>query len=242
VFVGFTPLRHTSQNDRDGFCDNFLITASAIGSRDYTNKMMDTILKSLRLNEDFIKFRLNGGVVQKKYRYTVTNINKHHKVYSGYFIMLKPTYLCIFSYCFLVFYLSGCTPTKKLNVIDIKPNIGEEKSIGIGDLFFENSKTSGTVFDASPGPCLTGETVGANSRTYLTLVGLRKETITLQYSEYFKQLCSPYAYNRYGLRPVKEAYNKRLDYSIELKTIIFKEYEFAILSVEGGKLTYKRLK
>jgi hypothetical protein len=151
--------------------------------------------------------------------------------------------LCLF----IPFVLSGCltTPEYKsieISVNDIKPNTGEEKIIGMGDLFLEHSSYSGTAYDFPYSRCSGGETVGSNLRIDLTLVGLSKETITLQYSEYFKELCGPNAYNRYGSWLVKEGYNKRFDYSVEGKIITFKEYEFAILSIENGKLKYKRLK
>ena len=68
----------------------------------------------------------------------------------------------------------------------------------------------------------------------LSVVELSNKKVALQYAEYFKNGNDPWM--------IKTAFNKRLDYSLSDKVLRFKGYEFEILSVENGRLHYKRIK
>lgn len=107
------------------------------------------------------------------------------------------------------------------------PKVALEKTGGVGDVFFSFTHMG----SYSPGD---------NWMFELTIVELNDQKLGLQYSEYF------YNIPRFLGDPsgwiIKEAFNRRFDYTIAYKTIRFKSYEFEILGVDKGQIKYKRIK
>lgn len=102
------------------------------------------------------------------------------------------------------------------------PKINDEKMASTGDIFFKFTRLGGP-YDPN------------NWKYELAIVELNKEKIGLMYSEYFYNL-------RRGGWLIKEGFNKRFDFPVDDKIIRFKEYEFEILSLEQGRIKYKRIK
>lgn len=125
----------------------------------------------------------------------------------------------------LFFLIAGCTPS----IVTI-PDTGNEITAGIGDVFFSYSLIT---------------PLGNSDRFDLTIVELNDEEFGILYNEYIMQ--SPLT-SRAGTPTgwlIKQGFTKRFDYPLkELKENIirFKNFEFAIVSISGGQITYKRVK
>ena len=127
--------------------------------------------------------------------------------------------------------LAGCVPgmyppqTGNVSEETI-PAAGEEYAASIGDTFFKYYITGN--YGGSPN----------NWQFDLTVVELSNKKLGLQYSEYTYQV-NPYSY--VGSWLIKDGFNKRFDFSLEDKTLYFKDYVFEVISVEKGKIRYKRI-
>ncbi len=106
------------------------------------------------------------------------------------------------------------------------PLIGDESSAGVGDVFFTFTR-------------LMGFGKKGDIKYNLTVVELSEEKIGLQYTEY-TYYSNPYTYSSGWL--IKEGFNKRFDYAMENKVVRFKGFEFEIVGVKDGMITYKRTK
>jgi len=127
-----------------------------------------------------------------------------------------------------IFIFAGCTTTGTVNpAITGTPAVGVESSVSVGDIFFNKE------------PQIKPFATNQQGKFDLTVVELNDKKIGLQYAEYlytmnFNTFQSAYL--------VKQGFNKRFDYDLSNKVIRFKGYEFEVLSVKDGMLTYKRLK
>lgn len=119
---------------------------------------------------------------------------------------------------------------------------GEEKVAGIGDSFFEHSEGQ-TVTEPT---YLPSGTVSSGFKYDLTVVELNKEKLSLQYNEFTYQPQARYADSMFiiggGDWLIKQGFNKRFDYALSDKIVRFRGYEFEVLAVEDGQITYRRLK
>lgn len=135
----------------------------------------------------------------------------------------------------MLFLFSGCATTQQSTpTITAIPNLNEEKSAGIGDIFFEYISVPpidamAMMFGSSP----------QSKRFDLTVLELNEQKIGLQYSEYV-YYSNPNTFSSGWA--IKDGFNKRFDYAVADKVIRFKGYEFEIVSVEKGQIKYKRIK
>jgi len=110
----------------------------------------------------------------------------------------------------------------------------KEVTAGIGDIFFHHVEGS-VVKDP-----ILGDTPRSDSiRFDLTITELSDSKIGLQYDEYFYNL-STSAYARSGWA-IKPGFTKKFEYPLG-KKITFKDYEFEIVSIEDGRIRYRRVK
>lgn len=136
--------------------------------------------------------------------------------------------------------LAGCATMETVN--RGIPNVSEDKSAGIGDIFFEY--TNETV---TKDPFIGDIPHAGAFRFDLTIVELTPQKLGLQYAEYtrimqasYNPLIGPTSTMSDWL--VKQGFNKRFDYSLDNKVVRFKDYEFEVLSAENGRMVYKRVK
>ena len=142
---------------------------------------------------------------------------------------------------FIVLLLGGCAGLTATYApfASTSINTGEEKTAGIGDIFYEFAQGQ-TMTD----PMIAARGITASGEKFdLTIVELNKDKIGLQYNEF---VFTPGALIGYTYIPgawmVKQGFNKRFDYAITDKVIRFKGYDFEILSVENGQIKYRRIK
>lgn len=130
----------------------------------------------------------------------------------------------IFTIIFSVFLFLGCATPGIERVQKTFPTLKEERTAGIGDIFFESMETN-----TSRG--IFGENLGVVGRfSYdLTILEANEQKIGLHYSEYTNGF-------------IREGFNKRLDYPASDKFVRFKDFEFDIISVGKGLIRYKRIK
>ncbi len=142
-------------------------------------------------------------------------------------------------------FLVGCATTVQLNESIQIPSLNKEKSVGVGDVFFESSVMTGTYNEP------TFVYNGNNFRFVLTVMKLTKDNIVLRYSEYIKpfkkepEAISFSLYRGYDMTTfwkIKDGFSKEFEYELTNKFINYKDYEFEIISVGEGRIRYKRIK
>lgn len=122
------------------------------------------------------------------------------------------------------FVLMGCTGLNSSGVKQTPLNAVQEASIG--DVFFDYQKmtlTSPTKFN-------------------LTVVALTRNNVALQYAEYFAPKDFATGLPKYGTWAIKSGFNTRLEYPLAGGIVRYRGFEFEILSVDNGIITYKRIK
>lgn len=128
--------------------------------------------------------------------------------------------------------LVGCATVQPIT--QSIPDINQEKTASIGDTFFAYS----SMAPRDPMATLLSDSgISRDARFDLTILELG-DKIGLQYSEYYYHV-NPYTYKSGWA--VKEGFNKRFDYPADVGTVNFKGYEFEVISVDKGKITYKRI-
>jgi len=111
-------------------------------------------------------------------------------------------------------------------------------TIGIGDVFFFQEVMTGE--DNYFGSVFKGDAY----KIELLVSSATKEKITLDYSEYMKPVAGQYGgYRKDGPWIKKPAFDKTLEFDLkETNTIYYKGFEFEIVNISGGKISYKRIK
>ena len=122
-----------------------------------------------------------------------------------------------------------------VTVDETLPPVNTETKANIGDTFLDYTKINGQDNGF-------GTLFGSNFRFALTITSLNEKEIALQYEEYFKSPTGAYG-GFYKDAPwlIKQGFNKTFTYSPK-ETIRFKGYEFELISVTNGQITYKRIK
>ena len=132
----------------------------------------------------------------------------------------------------MIVFLVGCAP-QLVNIKEVTPQVGVERTAFTGDVFFEYVNCYGE--DNRFGSVFNGECIKYD----LTVVGVSKEKITLQYREYMKPVAGPYGgYKLNAPWLVKEAFTKNLEYSTEDGHIRYKSRSFKILNATGSSISY----
>lgn len=142
----------------------------------------------------------------------------------------------IFTIIILSLILTSCF--KEISIKRTSPRIGIEKTIYIGDVFYNNIYFNGT--ENSFGAVFNGNC----GKIELTLIGVNKELIKLEYREYMK----PTFVNNYGESGykknepwlIKNAFTRVLEYPSDIKEINYKGQKFEIINIENASLTYKK--
>jgi hypothetical protein len=107
----------------------------------------------------------------------------------------------------------------------------------IGDIFFERETMTGE--DNRAGWVFFGNAM----RIELSVRAATKDKLVLDYSEYTKPMNQSGGYQRYGQWFKRPAFDKTMEYDLtDSKIISFQKYEFEIIEIKGGRITYKRLK
>jgi hypothetical protein len=116
---------------------------------------------------------------------------------------------------------------------------GNEITIGIGDTFFEKEVMTGKKNVGDPNNSVFG---GDAYRFELVVEAASNDQLKLGYSEYMKPP-SPYGYYQDRAWLKKPSFSRTLEFDLkENKRVYYKSYEFEILNIQGGKITYKRIK
>ncbi len=116
---------------------------------------------------------------------------------------------------------------------------GEEMTISTGDIFFEREVMTGNNNVGDPNNSVFG---GDAYRIELVVEAVSKDKLKLGYSEYMKPP-SPYGYYEDRAWMKKPAFSRTLEFNLhESNLVSYKMYEFAVTSVQGSKVTYKRIK
>lgn len=132
---------------------------------------------------------------------------------------------------------SACVAPQKFRHEAQAPVTGANMSAGMGDDFYRQELMYGE--DNGFGTIFNGEA----TMFVLTVVALNEKALSLQYTEYIKQMHGPSR----GFRPdspwmIKDKFSQRYDYELTSKTIRFKTLEFETLGVADGRIDYRRTK
>ena len=100
------------------------------------------------------------------------------------------------------------------SIMTITPDMYNVKAARVGDVFFEYKDFS--------------------FKYELTVTSLNDKEIGLLYNEFTTEHLFTWL--------IKQGFNKTFTYQLSDKKIPFKEFEFEIISVESGVITYKRIK
>jgi hypothetical protein len=139
---------------------------------------------------------------------------------------------------FVSIMLFGCIGPKQINI----DNVGQKQGIllnsSVGEVFFEREVMTGE--DNGYGFVFKGDA----QRIELVVRSASKDKLVLDYSEYMKPLESRYGgYKKDGAWLKKPAFDKLLEFNLnESKIVFFNKFEFEIIEVKGGRITYKRIK
>lgn len=132
----------------------------------------------------------------------------------------------------------GCVRMVNVDSTNIG-STGEEITISTGDIFFEREVMSGKKNVGDPNNSVFG---GDAYRIELVVEAVSKDKLKLGYSEYMKPP-SPYGYYEDRAWMKKPAFSRTLEFNLnESNLVSYKTYEFAVTSVQGSKVTYKRIK
>ena len=134
--------------------------------------------------------------------------------------------------------VTGCGTTPvNVNTANISAT-GEEKTIGIGDVFFDRVVMTGQKNVGDPNNSVFG---GEAYKFDLVLESASKDLLKLGYSEYMKQP-SPYGYYELSPWTKKPAFSRTLEYDLkDSKRVTYKSYVFEVLNSQNGMVTYKRI-
>lgn len=135
-----------------------------------------------------------------------------------------------------VLMLFGCAGAPiKIDRVGQDPGI--QLNTSIGEIFFEREVMTGE--DNHFGSVFYGDA----QRIELVVRSATKDKLVLDYSEYMKPVAGPYGgYRKDGAWLKKPAFDKALEFDLkESKTVFFQKYEFEIVDVKGGRITYKRI-
>lgn len=149
--------------------------------------------------------------------------------------MKKIALLCVIA---LMTLTVGCVSIVNVDKANLT-QLSSPSVAGMGDVFFEREVMTGkkNVGD------ITNSIFGGNAHKFdLVIEGVLKGVLKLGYSEYTK---SPSSYGYYLNSPwiKKSAFSRTLEFDLnESKIVSFQTYQFEILNVEGGKITYRRIK
>lgn len=132
--------------------------------------------------------------------------------------------------------LSGCAGAP-INIDRVGQNPGIVLNTSIGEIFFEREVMTGE--DNHFGSVFYGDA----HRIELVVRSATKDKLVLDYSEYMKPVAGPYGgYRKDGAWLKKSAFDKALEFDLnESKVVFFQKYEFEIIDVKGGRITYKRI-
>ena len=130
-------------------------------------------------------------------------------------------------------FLVGCVAPQAVNIKTVRPDIGTERTVYTGDVLFESINCYGQ--DNGFGIVFNGDCIKFD----LTVVGVSKDKITLQYREYMKPVAGKYGgYRVKDPWLVKEGFTRNLEYSPDDGYLRYKGYSFKILSTTGSSITY----
>ena len=149
--------------------------------------------------------------------------------------MTKVALPCMVVFMALTF---GCVQAVSVDRANLLPT-GGQSTVGTGDVFFEREVMTGQKNVGDPSNSVFG---GEAYRFDLVVEGISKGILKLGYSEYMK---SPSRYGYYQNSPwmKKPAFSRTLEFDLnESKIVAFQSYEFEILNVEGGRMTYRRIR
>jgi len=135
-----------------------------------------------------------------------------------------------------VLMLFGCAGAP-INIDRVGQHPGIQLNTSIGEIFFEREVMTGE--DNHFGSVFYGNA----QRIELVVRSATKDKLVLDYSEYMKPVAGQYGgYRKDGAWLKKPAFDKVLEFDIkEAKTIFFQKYEFEIVDVKGGRISYKRI-
>ncbi|BCO11327.1 hypothetical protein GEOBRER4_n1626 [Citrifermentans bremense] len=135
-----------------------------------------------------------------------------------------------------VLMLFGCAGAP-INIDRVGQNPGMQLNTSIGEIFFEREVMTGE--DNHFGSVFYGDA----QRVELVVRSATKDKLVLDYSEYMKPVAGPYGgYRKDGAWLKKPAFGKALEFDLkESKTVFFQKYEFEIIDVKSGRISYKRI-
>jgi hypothetical protein len=135
-----------------------------------------------------------------------------------------------------VLMLFGCAGAP-INIDRVGQNPGTQLNTNIGEIFFEREIMTGE--DNHFGSVFYGDA----QRIELVVRSATRDKLVLDYSEYMKPVAGPYGgYKKDDAWLKKPAFDKVLEFDLkEAKTVYYKKYEFEIVDVKGGRITYKRI-
>ena len=107
-----------------------------------------------------------------------------------------------------------------------------------GDVFFEREQESGH------NNSMNGDWIFNANRIELVVRSATNDKLGLGYSEYFKSGSGAYREITYADKWLKkQAFDAPLEYDLkESRNVLYKDYEFEILAVKGGRIKYKRIR
>lgn len=135
------------------------------------------------------------------------------------------------------FILNGCAGAPiKIDRTDQDTNVILNTSIG--EIFFAREVMTGE--DNYTGSVFNGDAY----RVELVVRSATKEKLVLDYSEYMKPIAGAYGgYRKDGAWLKKPAFDKTLEFDLkETNVVFYQKYEFEIIEIKGGKITYRRTK
>ncbi len=141
-------------------------------------------------------------------------------------------------YCLsLALLVAGCAPTV-LNIDRVGQSTGQPLRSSVGEIFFSREVMTGQ--DNGMGRVFNGK----DYKIEIVVRSATAEKLVLDYSEFMKPVAGQYGgYMKDGEWLKKPAFDKSLEFDLkESKNVFYKEYEFSIDSVGGGRLVYTRTK
>jgi len=140
----------------------------------------------------------------------------------------------------MIMTLVGCATFQPVSIKERTPQVGVEVTVLTGDVLFESIDCYGEemVYSGSSRRIVHR---GECSRYDLTVAGVFKDKIMLQYREYMKcpsRWVPSYLYDLDAPWCVKDAFTRDLEYSTESSHIKYKSHSFRILSVTDNGFTY----
>jgi hypothetical protein len=108
-------------------------------------------------------------------------------------------------------------------------------SAGIGDEFFKQELMYGDANEF--GVVFNGDA----SMFTLTVVSLNDKTLSLQYREFFKPTGRGGGFTIGDRWMIRDKFSQRFDYDLSSNVVKFRSYEFQVLEVKDGRISYIRI-